>query len=134
MWWIIDHQSAKRNHFKFCSNSESWSRTWCLFQHVKSALNKFGEEADYHLVSVRSPIHHVWSQFTQLKHSGWGHSATRNTKFVRSSDTPESDLVDFDLWLDYFITDKGTFSKDHCRRGYTGYNLSNIQARHLTSH
>eukprot|EP00985_Skeletonema_marinoi_P014088 scaffold7076_cov153-Skeletonema_marinoi.AAC.1 len=47
---------------------------------------KYGcKDADYTLISLRSPRHHVWSQFTMCKYSTWGKNITRNNKdFPRS--------------------------------------------------
>ncbi len=40
------------------------------------------KDADYTLISLRSPRHHVWSQFTMCKYTRWGKSK-RVTRKVR---------------------------------------------------
>ena len=102
-------------------------------QHPVLAPEKFGEEPDYQFISVRSPMHHVWSQFTEIKYDGWGKMITRDTDFLRSGDTADSDLIDFESWLDHFITPDGSFLSDPYGPKYDGYNPANMQARYLTS-
>ena len=78
-------------------------------------------------------MHHVWSQFTEIKYDNWGELITRGINFSRSGDTPDSDLVDFVSWLDHFINHDGSFVSDPYELKYDGYNPANMQARYLTS-
>jgi len=91
---------------------------------------KYGcKDADYTLISLRSPRHHVWSQFTMCKYSTWGKNITRNNKdFPRSGDKYEDDDVDFDSWLGHFVL-MGNETHNH----YQCYNPVNFQTRALTS-
>ena len=100
-------------------------------------MERFEEEADYHFISAQSLIHHVWSQFTELKYDNWGMHVTTNTEFIKSDDTPESDVVEFESWLNNFINTNGSFSAYPYVSKYTkcnGYSPVNMQARYLTSH
>ena len=117
---------------QFQPESEAGAESGVFFQHRSEIL--FKEEPDYLLIAMRSPIHHVWSQFTELKYDGWGNSITIGTEFLRTGDTPESDLADFELWLDHFTNPDGSFSKDPYGSKYLGaYSPVNMQARYLTS-
>ena len=87
------------------------------------------KDADYTLLSLRSPRHHVWSQFTMCKYSAWGKRVTRNSKdFPRSGDKYEDDEVDFDSWLAHFDS-MGNETTNH----YNCYHPANFQTRALTS-
>ncbi len=87
------------------------------------------KDADYTLISLRSPRHHVWSQFTMCKYSRWGKRVTRNSKdFPRSGDKYEDDEVDFDSWLAHFDS-MGNETTNH----YNCYHPANFQTRALTS-
>ena len=45
--------------------------------------NVYCKEADYTLISLRSPRHHVWSQFIMCKYSPWGPNITKGcTEFA----------------------------------------------------
>jgi hypothetical protein len=83
-------------------------------------------DANYTLISLRSPRHHVWSQFTMCKYSRWGKRVTRKSDdFPRSGDKYEDDKVDFDSWLAHF-----TVNNTHY---YNCYHPANFQSRALTS-
>ena len=84
------------------------------------------KNADYTLISLRSPRHHVWSQFAMCKYSHWGKKTTRNKDFPRSGDKYEDDEVDFDSWLSHFTADNNTHY-------YKCYHPANFQTRALTS-
>ncbi len=87
------------------------------------------KDTDYTLISLRSPRHHVWSQFTMCKYSRWGKRVTRNSKdFPRSGDKYEDDEVDFDSWLAHFHS-MGNETTNH----YNCYHPANFQTRALTS-
>ena len=85
--------------------------------------------ADYTLISLRSPRHHVWSQFTMCKYSRWGKRVTRKSDdFPRSGDEYKDDEVDFNLWLGNFVS-MGNATDNH----YNCYHPANFQTRALTS-
>mmetsp|Transcript_5328 Transcript_5328/g.8805 ORF Transcript_5328/g.8805 Transcript_5328/m.8805 type:complete len:458 (-) Transcript_5328:90-1463(-) len=91
--------------------------------------NKHCKDADYTLISLRSPRHHVWSQFTMCKYSAWGVNITRDYKdFPRSGAESEDDEADFDTWLDHFVS-MGDETNNH----YNCYHPANFQTRVLTS-
>ena len=91
--------------------------------------NKHCKDADYTLISLRSPRHHVWSQFTMCKYSAWGVNITRDYKdFPRSGAESEDDEADFDTWLDHFVS-MGNETNNH----YNCYHPANFQTRALTS-
>jgi hypothetical protein len=88
----------------------------------------FCRDANYTLISLRSPRHHVWSQFTMCKYSPWGREVTAKVKredFPRSGDKYEDDEVDFDSWLAHFIVNNTHY--------YNCYHPANFQSRALTS-
>lgn len=86
-------------------------------------------DANYTLISLRSPRHHVWSQFTMCKYSRWGKRVTRkSTDFPRSGDEYEDDEVDFDSWLSHFDS-MGNETNNH----YNCYHPANLLTRALTS-
>ena len=84
------------------------------------------KDADYTLISLRSPRHHVWSQFTMCKYSYWGKKTTKQTNFPRSGNKDEDDEVDFDSWLSHFTANNNTHY-------YKCYHPANFQTRALTS-
>ena len=87
------------------------------------------KDADYTLISLRSPRHHVWSQFTMCKYSRWGKRVTRKSNdFPRSGDKFEDDEVDFDSWLSHFAS-MGNETNNH----FNCYHPANFQTRALTS-
>jgi hypothetical protein len=87
------------------------------------------KDTDYTLISLRSPRHHVWSQFTMCKYSRWGKRVTRFSKdFPRSGDKYEDDEADFDSWLAHFDS-MGNKTANH----YNCYHPANFQTRALTS-
>lgn len=81
--------------------------------------------ADVHLLSLRSPRHHIWSLFTECKYDEWGQSVTKGTSFPRSGKSEEDDMYDFDKWLDHFANN-GTDN-------YGCYHPANYQSRALTA-
>jgi hypothetical protein len=56
----------------------------------------------YHLTSLRSPRHHVWSLFRFCKYGEWGVETTKGMDFPRTGTTPAADLEDFRTWLYHF--------------------------------
>ena len=82
-------------------------------------------DADYNLISLRSPRHHVWSQFTMCKYSAWGNMTTAGEHFPRSGSKYEDDEVDFDSWLAHFLVDSTHY--------YNCYHPANFQTRALSS-
>ncbi|KAL7454800.1 hypothetical protein ACHAWC_006411 [Mediolabrus comicus] len=84
------------------------------------------KDADYTLTSLRSPRHHVWSQFTMCKYSDWGMRHTANTSFPRTGDGYKDDELDFDSWL-------GHFTEGNQSTYYKCYHPANFQSRALTS-
>jgi len=93
--------------------------------------NQAFPNADYHLVSLRSPRHHVWSLFSECKHDGWGKKMTKLSRFEfpRSGITEYDDEVDFEAWLDHFLP-MGPKRRDR----YNCFHPANYQSRALTSH
>lgn len=85
------------------------------------------KDANHHLISLRSPRHHVWSLFSECKYDTWGKAATSNTQFPRSGNSPESDEVDFDMWLNHFSVAGNSTDFYGC------YHPANYQSRALTS-
>ncbi len=81
------------------------------------------KDADYTLTSLRSPRHHVWSQFT---YSDWGKRTTAKTSFPRTGDGYKDDELDFDSWL-------GHFKEGNQSTYYKCYHPANFQSRALTS-
>lgn len=81
-------------------------------------------DAEYTLISLRSPRHHVWSQFTMCKYSPWGKRTTRKG-FPRSGDKYEDDEADFESWLSHFLVNNTHY--------YNCYHPANFQTRALTS-
>lgn len=102
----------------------------CAAEHSAWYLNNIHckKGVDNKLVSVKSPRHHVWSQFTECKYDTWGEEITKNTKFPRSGHTPQSDLNDFNLWLEHFVP-VGHEKID----AYKCYHPANFQSRFLTA-
>ena len=87
------------------------------------------KDADYTLISLRSPRHHVWSQFTMCKYSQWGQRVTRNyTDFPRSGEGYQDDQVDFDSWLSHFVA-----MRNETNNHYNCYHPANFQSRALTT-
>ena len=84
------------------------------------------KDADYTLISLRSPRHHVWSQFTMCKYSPWGVSVTKD--FPMSGEEREDDEADFDSWLFHFVS-MGNETTNY----YNCYHPANFQTRALTS-
>ena len=83
--------------------------------------------SDYHMVSLRSPRHHVWSLFTMCKYSHWGRNMTNGTAFPRSGSTETDDERDFEAFLDHFLPLGGEGTVDE----YNCYHPANYQSRHL---
>lgn len=96
-------------------------------QHKRLVNEAFGQEADYHAVSLRSPRSHVYSQFTECKYDGWGKKVTDMTHFPRTGINATSDEVDFNSWLDHFVESDGIFHEDY----YNCYHPANFQARYM---
>ncbi len=91
--------------------------------------NVYCKDADYTLISLRSPRHHVWSQFIMCKYSPWGPNITKGrTEFPRSGNEYEDDEVDFDSWLSHFIS-KGNKTDDDLNC----YHPLSMQTRALSS-
>ena len=83
--------------------------------------------SDYHMVSLRSPRHHVWSLFTMCKYSDWGRNMTNGTAFPRSGTAETDDERDFGAFLDHFLPLGGEGTVDE----YKCYHPANYQSRHL---
>mmetsp|Transcript_4540 Transcript_4540/g.10920 ORF Transcript_4540/g.10920 Transcript_4540/m.10920 type:complete len:434 (-) Transcript_4540:50-1351(-) len=83
--------------------------------------------SDYHMVSLRSPRHHVWSLFTMCKYSDWGRNMTNGTAFPRSGTAETDDERDFEAFLDHFLPLGGEGTVDE----YKCYHPANYQSRHL---
>ena len=71
----------------------------CLQQGIQ-AFRPRDPDTSY-IVFLRSPRHHVWSQYTECRFDKWGVSMTREyTDFPRDDQTP---LVEgFGLWVDHY--------------------------------
>ncbi len=130
-------------HISKCAGS-TWIRLFMTFlklnicpeseagpEHSVFYQRHFGcKEADYTLISLRSPRHHVWSQFTMCKYSPWGVKVTRDSKelFPMSGEEREDDEADFDSWLFHFVS-MGNETANY----YNCYHPANFQTRSLTS-
>ena len=90
--------------------------------------NKKCPGSDYHMLSLRSPRHHVWSLFTECKYDDWGLRVTKGLKFPRSGSNATSDEMDFDKWLDHFLP----MDHEH-QENYKCYHPANFQTRYLES-
>jgi hypothetical protein len=87
----------------------------------------------HHLISLRSPRHHLWSLFSQCKYGAWGLIWTNGTDFPRHGTTPEADVHDFRIWLNHFL-DVSTKTKPVNKAdGFKCYQASNYQANAMTS-
>ena len=89
--------------------------------------NKKCPNSDYHMLSLRSPRHHVWSLFTECKYDDWGKRVTKGLGFPRSGSNATNDEVDFDKWLNHFLLDQ-----NH-EENYKCYHPANFQTRYLES-
>jgi hypothetical protein len=80
---------------------------------------KLGSRAAYHLTTLRSPRHHVFSMFMHCKY------------FQRQPlyKSPKDDEVDFGVWLDHHVP-MGPENRDSFQ---CSYHPANYQSRHLTS-
>lgn len=133
--------------FSFVHIAKCAGATWIRLLHTvlrldTSPKNETGDEfsvffhknwcckdADYTLISLRSPRHHVWSQFIMCKYSPWGPNITKGrTEFPRSGNEYEDDEVDFDSWLSHFVAMGNKTDDDlNC------YHPLSMQTRALTS-
>jgi hypothetical protein len=86
------------------------------------------KNAQYHMLSLRSPRHHVWSLFTECKYDGWGYRTTKGLGFPRTGNNSTRDEVDFHSWLDHFLP----MNDDHIDN-YKCYHPANFQTRYLDS-
>mmetsp|Transcript_29582 Transcript_29582/g.62843 ORF Transcript_29582/g.62843 Transcript_29582/m.62843 type:complete len:413 (-) Transcript_29582:1406-2644(-) len=110
-----------------CPRSEAGREHSAWYQHQVAC-----KDANYHMVSLRSPRHHVWSLFTQCKYGPWGKRVTNGTNFPNSGnevECEECDETDFDRWLESFLP----MGPDK-ERYYNCYHPANYQSRALTSH
>lgn len=121
-WIRLLHTVLKLNT---CPEREAGAEHSVFYQKKKHPHCK---DADYTLISLRSPIHHVWSQFAHCKYSPWGTNVTRDSDFPRSGNEYEDDEVDFDSWLGHFVSMGNKTKNDlNC------YHPFNMQTRALTS-
>ena len=108
-----------------CPEKEQGAEHSLFYQKKKHPRCK---DADYTLISLRSPRHHVWSQFIMCKYSPWGVNVTRDSDFPRSGNEYKDDEVDFDSWLGHFVSMGNKTNNDlNC------YHPLNMQTRALTS-
>jgi len=89
-------------------------------------------EGKYQLTSLRSPRHHVWSQFTECKYDEWGINITRGTGFPRTGEEPENDIADFEQWLNHFHFWTGNDGWNQGRDDYDCYHPANLQSRYFS--
>lgn len=88
--------SYKCKEFKFFSNEVCYDY---LKREEKEMIEKgYNFTKIIHLTMVRDPIAHVYSQFLECKHDGWGKTVTNKTTFPRNY----SDEVGLEKWLDHF--------------------------------
>lgn len=85
--------------------------------------------SDYHLTSLRSPRHHVWSMFA---HTKWWHGVNgvlrrNHPGFPSTGESMENHEADFRSWVVHFLD---PFEADD-RFGF--YHPANFQARYLTA-
>jgi hypothetical protein len=91
--------------------------------------DKVSPNFDYHLISLKSPRHHVWSMWAECAFDfGWAnHSVPRYG---------HSDVENFELWLDHFLIKENQTGdwQPHGNHMYGCMHPSNYQSRHLTAH
>ena len=78
------------------------------------------------MVLFRDPEKHVYSQYLECKHDGWGKAVTKGTGFPRGFDDEDETtgyMPNFELWLNHF-----KFSKDH----FNCYYPYNMQTRYMS--
>lgn len=141
--WIQEFKRIKNISMDFVGGPESFPIVGLYptkhgdyeHSHVyqESLLQKFsGPESYQRFVTLRSPRHHVWSLFSQCYYSQWGIYATLRTKFPRHH--PNNVLMDFQAWLDHFVTTTGTdMTIRQERDAYDCYHPANYQSRSLSS-
>lgn len=85
----------------------------------------------HRLITLRSPRHQIWSMFSHCYYSTWGKKATKSF-FPREN--PGNDLLDFEVWLDHFLTyNKTAILTEQRERTYGCYHPQNYQSRALVS-
>ena len=102
-------------------------KEYSVFYQTNNKCKAKPSKKTYHLVSLRSPRHHVWSLFTECKYDKWGIKTTNNTGFPRSGNNTATDESDFQLWLDHFLP-----MSSNTQDMYSCYHPANYQSRHLT--
>lgn len=113
-----------KQQFDVCPQAEAGPEHSVWYQRMKACPN-----ANYHLTSLRSPRHHVWSMFTECKYDEWGKRVTKDTGFPCGGNDTKNDELDFDKWLGHFLP-MGLNKRDM----YGCYHPANYQSRALTSH
>eukprot|EP00804_Cyclotella_cryptica_P000419 CCRYP_020909-RA/>CCRYP_020909-RA protein AED:0.14 eAED:0.14 QI:0/-1/0/1/-1/1/1/0/351 len=118
--WI---RTLRNLHMSTCPKKEAGQEYPVWYQDNKICMG-----ADYHMLSLRSPRHHVWSLFTECKYDVWGFKVTKGRSFPRSGNTATNDEKDFNKWLDHFLP-MGPGKEDN----YKCYHPANFQSRYLDS-
>lgn len=118
--WI---RTLRNLHINTCPRKEAGQEYPVWYQDNKICMG-----ADYHMLSLRSPRHHVWSLFTECKYDVWGFKVTKGRDFPRSGNNSTSDETDFNKWLDHFLP-VGPGKEDN----YKCYHPANFQSRYLES-
>ena len=93
-------------------------------------------QSDYHLISLKSPRHHVWSLFTECKYDTCYKKVTKDAGFPRTGSSKENDEEDYDTWLDHFVQISGSQEDAVVPHGIDNYNCyhpANFQSRALPS-
>jgi hypothetical protein len=111
-------------HLDTCPDKEAGQEYPVWYQN-----NKICTGSDHHMLSLRSPRHHVWSLFTECKYDAWGKKVTNGLGFPRSGNSATHDEKDFDKWLRHFLP----MDFRH-QDNYKCYHPANFQTRYLESH
>ena len=93
---------------------------------VQYQRKKLGSRAAYHLTTLRSPRHHVFSMFMHCKY----HKREKKGRWKEHNGlSPKGDMDDYKIWLDYHVP-MGPENRDRLE---CAFHPANYQSRHLTS-
>jgi hypothetical protein len=103
----------------------TWRAGWQEFS-VQYQRTTLGTKAAYHLTTLRSPRHHVFSMFMHCKYFQNQKNKNQTNRWQwRDTD----DEAGFKIWLDYHVPmGPGNRDKHQCH-----FHPANYQSRHLTS-
>jgi hypothetical protein len=92
-----------------------------------SSVNEF-DFRFYHLISLRSPRHHVYSMFGHCKYV----QVSKKPRIPRTGSTPESNIRDFRTWLNIYLNLNKTYPIK-VDDSFDCYRPVNPQTNYLTS-